>query len=115
MAGCSIVFLTILMLPALTIIMVLSVIAYAASAWVTGPAFPFFVIGALCDVVACVLVARLAWRRFHDHEEIPLEPRTFAAPLALCCVGLLAYLVMTVLTGGQFLDFIRTLDESAQG
>ena len=111
MGGCSIVFLMMLMMPFFCIYGLVVMTAYALASWVTGPAFPFWIIGALCDVLCLADLVRIAWRKYQERDAFPLTKEVFMRPVVLFAVGAVAFIVMTVLTGVQVLDWWNEMND----
>lgn len=114
MAGCSIVFLTIIMMPALVVVSVLMLIAMAAAEFVTSIAFPFLIASIVFGTLAFVDAVRVVWRRWREGTLRELQPRELARPAVLCVVAFVLFVIMCVLTGSLFIEWWNSVGQEMQ-
>ena len=110
MGGCSVVVLMMVMMPFFCVYGLIAMTIYALGAWLTGPAFPFCVVGVICDIACLALLVRIAWRKYRERDAFALTREGFAWPLVLFAVGALAFVVMTALTGLQVFGWWREIN-----
>lgn len=101
MGGCSVLIMLFVLMPVMSIYMLVVSAVYVLSAWVTGPAFPFWIVGVIFDALCLVDIARIAWRKYKERDAFPLTMQVFKRPLILFAIGTISFVVMTVLTGVQ--------------
>ena len=115
MGGCSVVVLMMIMMPFFCVYGLILLTIYALGAWVTGPAFPFWIVGALCDVLCLVDLVRIAWRKYKERDAFVLSREVFMRPVVLFAVGAVAFVVMTVLTGVQVFGWWSEINAETLG
>ena len=99
MAGCSIVVLTIIMMPLLLV----CAVALVAIKFVTSPAFIFLVASGVFCVLALVDAVRILWVHSKNTTGEKLSLASFRRPLWLLLVAGVLFIVMMVLAGSMIM------------
>lgn len=113
MAGCSIVFLTIVMLPALMVVSLVGLVVLAAAEFVMSPAFPCLVVSVLCSTLAFVDLVRILWRHHREGDAFPLERGLLVRPLVLFGVAFVLFVAMLALSGAMLYAWYQGLATAA--
>ena len=112
MGGCSIVFLTIIMMPAMMLIAVVGVVVLAAAEFVMSPAFPCLLVSMTCSIAAIIDMARILWHRYREGPAFELTKRVFVRPLILCVVAAAFFAATLAISGSMLYEFYTSVSNA---
>ena len=113
MAGFSIVLLTLLFMPLLVVIGLVALVFVAAIEFVQSAAFPLLIVCIICNCLAFVDVARIAWQWFRERDTIELSWRLLVRPAVLCLIGFAFFVAMSVVAGSMLIDWYNSLQSAS--
>ena len=98
MAGCSIVFLNLLIFWPLLLVFGVAYLFIAAATWVlTSPALPFIIVAVVAGFVGTVLALVSLYRHFKDSEGAPLTLGLFKGTFILYGISFVAACIAVVI------------------
>lgn len=113
MAGCSIVFLMIVVMwPFFLVYGIVMLATTIAVEFVTSPAFPLLIISFIFGAIAAIDVLRLLWRWYKERETFVFETRMFYRPLVLAAIAFVFFIVMCIVSGSMVIEWYRSLSSS---
>ena len=110
MAGCCVVFLSILMVPVLLV----CAAGLIAIKFVTSPAFLFLLASGLFCIIALVDAVRILWLRWRRESDERLTFASFKRPLILLAVSLVLFIIMGVLAGSMIIEWYAELADASR-
>ena len=110
MAGCCVVFLSILMVPILAV----CAAALIAIRFVTSPAFLFLLASGILCVVALVDAVRILWLRWRGETDERLTFASFKRPLILLAISLVLFIIMGVLAGSMIMEWYAEFADASR-
>ncbi|MBP3893126.1 MAG: hypothetical protein J6D34_03705 [Atopobiaceae bacterium] len=113
MAGFSIVMLTLLLMPLFVVIGLVMLVLAAAVEFVQSAAFPLLIVCIICNCLAFVDVARIAWLWFRARDTFVVSWRLLVRPAVLCAIGFAFFVAMSVVAGGMLLDWYHSMESAA--
>lgn len=114
MAGCSIVLLTIIFLPVLVVMGVVTFALMAAYEFVTSPAFPVLVASVILSGMALIDLARKLWTHYKEGTLRQLEAKEFVRPGLLFLAGFVLFVIVCVMSGSMIWDWMQEVQASGR-
>jgi hypothetical protein len=107
MAGCSIVFLNLLIFWPLLLVAAVAYLFIAAATWVvTSMAFPFIVIAVIAGMVGTLLALLSALRHIRDREGVPLSLALFKWTFVLYAISFVAACIAVGILGADAVTYL---------